>query len=148
MENNNTNSILNELKGRHSIPNFIVLLFISSLLIIDFIPYFKAAEIIHPQFLYLSVLNIIISVYFYCNSQLLFPDIFSSLKKSIIFKLYAAFLFFCAISYFVAKNTSLVFTKFTEIVIIFCLFINISILLKNKLDLIYKIVFIISISAL
>lgn len=57
-------------------------------------------------------------------------------------------MFFCAISYFAATNTSLVFTKFTEIVIVFCLFINLSILLKNKLDLLYKIIFIVSISAL
>ncbi|MET3028957.1 O-antigen ligase family protein [Flavobacterium sp. UW10123] len=69
------------------------------------------------------------------------------LKKNVIIKFYLLFIFFCAISYFVAKNTSLVFTKITEILIIFCLFINLLILLKNKLDLIYKIAFVVSISA-
>lgn len=141
-------NIINEIKGKHSIPNFVVLFFLSSLLIIDFFPYFKTVEIINPQFLYLSVLNIIIGVYFYCNQSLIATDIFLILKKSYILKLYLAFLFFCAISYFAAKNSSLVFTKFTEIVIVFCLFINLSILLKNKLDLLYKIIFIVSISAL
>lgn len=141
-------SIINELKGKQLVPNFVVLFFISSLLIIDFFPYFKSTEIINPQFLYLSVLNIIIGIYFYFNSGLIAPDIFSVLKKSIVFKLYLAFLFFCFISYFAANNTSLVFTKITQIVIVFCLFLNLSILLKNKLDLLYKIILIVSISAL
>ncbi|SEO27063.1 O-antigen ligase [Flavobacterium sp. CF108] len=148
MNTQKIDSIISEVKGKYSIPNFIVLLFISSLLIIDFLPYFKSVEIINPQFLYLSVLNVIIAAYFYFNSSLIAADIFYSIKRNYIFKLYLAFLFFCAISYFAAKNTSLVFTKFTEIVIVFCLFINLSILLKNKLDLLYKIIFIVSISAL
>lgn len=148
MNTQKIDSIISEVKGKYTIPNFIVLLFISSLLVIDFLPYFKSAEIINPQFLYLSVINVIIAVYFYCNPSLITADIWPVFKRSYIFKLYAAFLFFCAISYFAAKNTSLVFTKFTEIVIVFCLFINLSILLKNKLDLLYKIIFIISISAL
>ncbi len=148
MNTQQIDSIISEAKGKYSIPNFIVLLFISALLIIDFLPYFKSAEIINPQFLYISILNIIIAVYFYCNPSLIAADTFSSLKRSYIFKFYLAFLFFCAISYFAAKNTSLVFTKFTEILIVFCLFVNLSILLKNKLDLLYKIILIVSISAL
>lgn len=148
MNTQKIDSIISEVKGKYSIPNFIVLLFISSLLIIDFFPYFKSAEIINPQFLYISVLNILIAIYFYCNPSLIAADIWSFFKKSYVFKLYLAFLIFCAISYFAAKNTSLVFTKFTEIVIVFCLFINLSILLKNKLNLFYKIILIVSISAL
>ncbi|WP_291150775.1 O-antigen ligase family protein [Flavobacterium sp. UBA7680] len=148
MNTQQIDSIISEVKGKYSIPNFIVLLFISALLIIDFLPYFKSAEIINPQFLYLSVLNVIIAAYFYCNLSLIATDTFSSIKRNYIFKLYLTFLFFCAISYFAAKNTSLVFTRFTEIVIIFSLFINLSILLKNKLHLLYKIILIISISAL
>lgn len=148
MNTQQIDSIISEVKGKYSIPNFIVLLFISALLIIDFLPYFKSAEIINPQFLYLSVLNVIIAAYFYFNPSLIAADTFSSIKRSYIFKLYLTFLFFCAISYFAAKNTSLVFTRFTEIVIVFSLFINLSILLKNKLHLLYKIILIVSISAL
>ncbi|WDF65709.1 O-antigen ligase family protein [Flavobacterium sp. KACC 22763] len=148
MDNNKINSIINETKGKSSFPNFVVISFIVSLLIIDFFPYFNSAEIINPQFLYLSILNVIIAVYQYFNSSLIAENIFPSLKRSYIFKFYLGFLFFCAASYFAAKNTSLVLTKFTEIVIVFCLFVNLTILLKNKLDLLYKIILVVSISAL
>lgn len=98
MNTQQIDSIISEVKGKYSIPNFIVLLFISALLIIDFLPYFKSAEIINPQFLYLSVLNVIIAAYFYCNLSLIATDTFSSIKRNYIFKLYLTFLFFCAIS--------------------------------------------------
>lgn len=134
-------------KKHKGIPDFIVLLFIVSLLLIDFFPYFKSMEIIHPQFLYLSVLNLLIGVYFYFNSEFIAESIIPILKKSYILKIYAIFLFLCGLSFITAKNTSLVLTKLTEIIIVFCLFINLSILLKNKLHLLYKIIFIVGLSA-
>jgi len=145
--NGQTYNIIKELKGKQSIPNFVFFSFVISLLLIDFLPYFKSLEIINPQFLYLSVLNLIIGFYYYFNAYRLPDQILPILKRSYVFKIYLIFLFFCGISFFSAKNTSLVITKFTEIVIVFCLFINLSILLKNKLYLFYKIVFIICISA-
>jgi O-antigen ligase/Tfp pilus assembly protein PilF len=139
--------IINETKGKQTISNFTVLAVIISLLVIDFFPYFKSLEIINPQFFYLSVVNILLGVYFYFNSDVTSVSVFPILKRSYIFKLYLAFIVLCGISFFVAKNTSLVYTKFTEIVIIFCLFINLTILLKDKFDLLYKITLIVSISA-
>ncbi len=147
MKEKSVDKILNEAKEKKSFPNFVILFFIISLLIIDFFPYFKSIEIINPQFLYLSLINLIISVYIYFNTSLIFHSIFSILKKSYLFKLYLLFIVLCAITFFFAKNTSLVLTKITEIIIIFCLTINLTILLKNKLDLFYKIMFIVSISA-
>jgi O-antigen ligase/Flp pilus assembly protein TadD len=145
--NSKAYNIINELKGKQSIPNFVVFFFIISLLIVDFLPYFKSLEIINPQFLYLSVLNLIFGLYYYFNSSRLSNQILPILKRSYVFKIYLVFLLLCGLSFFSAKNTSLVITKFTEIAIVFCLFINLSILLKDKLDLFYKIVFIICISA-
>lgn len=139
--------IINETKGKQTISNFTVLSVLISLLVIDFFPYFKSLEIINPQFFYLSVVNILLGVYFYFNSDVTSVSVFPILKRSYIFKLYLAFIVLCGISFFVAKNTSLVYTKFTEIVIIFCLFINLTILLKDKFDLLYKITLIVSISA-
>ncbi|ABQ05835.1 O-antigen ligase family protein [Flavobacterium johnsoniae] len=139
--------IINETKEKKKISNFVTLSFIVSLLIIDFLPYFKSLEIINPQFLYLSVINLIFGIYFYFNTNVLSNTVFSLLKRSYIFRLYLAFILLCGISLFSAKNSSLVFTKFTEIAIVFCLFINLTILLKDKFDLLYKIVLIIGISA-
>ncbi|MBP1224552.1 O-antigen ligase family protein [Flavobacterium sp. 1355] len=145
--NSKVDHIINELKGKQSIPNFVVLLFIILLLVIDFMPYFESMEIINPQFLYLAVLNLIIGVYFFFNPNLISNQIVPIIQKCYVFRIYLAFLFFCGITIFSAKNTSLVLTKFTEIAIVFCLFLNLCILLKNKLDLIYKIIFIICLSA-
>lgn len=145
--NDNVENIINETKGKSTFSNAIILCFIVSLLIIDFFPYFKSLEIINPQFLYLSVVNVVAAVYLYVNSNLISRDIIPIFKSSYIVKLYSCFVFFCALSYFGAKNTSLVYTKFTEIAIVFCLFINLSIFLRDKLSLFYKIAFMVSISA-
>lgn len=134
-------------KKAQEIPDSIILMFIILLLSIDFFPYFKSLEIINPQFLYLSVINIIMGIYYYFNSYRIDSYNISLLKRSYVLKIYTAFLFLCGLSFIAAKNTSLVITRFTEILIVFCLFINLCILLKNKLELIYKIVFLVCISA-
>ncbi|MCM0667227.1 O-antigen ligase family protein [Flavobacterium tyrosinilyticum] len=147
MNANAIDRIINETKRKETTSNFTVLAVIISLLAIDFFPYFKSLEIINPQFLYLSVINLILGFYFYFNSDITSATVFPILKRSYIFKLYLAFIVLCGISIFTAKNTSLVYTKFTEIVIVFCLFINLTILLKDKLDLLYKIILIVGISS-
>lgn len=147
METNKVDQIINEMKGKQTASNFITLAVITSLLIIDFFPYFKSWEIINPQFFYLSVINLFLGIYFYTNSNLISDKLFPILKRSYVFRLYFVFILLCAVSVFSARNTSLVFTKITQIAIVFCLFINLTILLKDKLNLIYKIVLIIAISA-
>lgn len=134
-------------KDQKSIPDFIVFLFIASLLVIDFFPNFNAQEVINPQFLYLAIVNTLAGIYFYFNNDRIASDLFSIFKKSYVLKIYAGFLFLCALSYITAKNTSLVFTRITELLIVFYLFLNLCILLKGKLGLLYKIAFIICISS-
>lgn len=134
-------------KKQKSIPDFIILLFILLLLVIDFLPYFKSLEIINPQFLYIAVLNFLFGVYLLFNKDRIDPNALFTIKKNYVFRIYALFVFLCGLSIIAAKNTSLVYTKITEILIVFCLFINLSILLKNKLHLLYKIVFIVGLAA-
>ncbi|UTN02997.1 O-antigen ligase family protein [Flavobacterium bizetiae] len=134
-------------RGISIIPGYIVLLFVGLLLIIDFIPSNSGVLIANTQFLYLSVLNILIGVYFYMNSKMLSDTIFPFLKRSYITISFLLFLSICGLSFLVAKNESLVITRFTELLIVFCLFINLSVLLKDKLNLIYKIILIIAVSA-
>lgn len=129
------------------IPEYIVLIFIALLLFIDFIPNNSGVLIANAQFLYLSVLNILIGIYLYMNSKLISLDIMPILRRNYISIGYVFFLVICGLSFFAARNTSLVITRITELLIVFCLFINLSVLLKDKLDLLYKIVFIIAISA-
>lgn len=147
MNANSIDGIIKETKRKKIISNFLVLAVISSLLVIDFFPYFKTFEIINPQFLYLSLINLILGLYFYFNSDITSAAVFPLLKRSVIFKLYCVFILLCGVSIFAAKNVPLVYTKLTEIVIVFCLFINLTILLKDKLDILYKIILVVGISA-
>lgn len=128
--------------------DFVVLFFVGAILAIDFLPYFKTSEIINPQFLYLSVINILMGgyFYFYFYKKDKLQDSILIFKNSYLTKLYVAFVLLCGLSVFVAKNVSLVMTDFTQILIVFLLFINLSILLKDKLSIFYKIVFIVGIS--
>lgn len=133
-------------KGISIIPEYIVYIFIALLLIIDYMP--KDGYLVsNIQYLYISVLNFLIGIYFYVNSKMISSDIIPKLKRSYITRIYLVFLLICGLSFITAKNTSLVITRFTELIIVFCLFINLTILLKDKLYLLYKIAFIISISA-
>ena len=126
----------------------ILLLFLFSFLIIDFFPQFGSIEIIAPQFLYLAFINIITGVFLYKNQTLISNGLVAVFKKSILFKAYIGFLLLCSISMFSANNFSLAIVNFIQITTVFCLFVNLSILLYNKLDLIYKIAFLVGISIL
>ncbi|WP_125720712.1 O-antigen ligase family protein [Flavobacterium ustbae] len=130
-----------------NVPDFVALLFVISLLVIDFLPYFKTMEIINVQFFYITILNLLIGLYLFLNTYRIDPCAIISIKNSYSFRFYVAFLFLCSISIFTGKNLSLVFTKITEIAIVFCLFINLSILFKNKLHLWSKIILIVGVAA-
>ena len=133
--------------GISIIPTYIVLIFIALLLFIDFIPNTSGVLIANAQFLYLSVLNLLIGIYFYVNLKMISTDIIPILRRNYLTLGYLVFLLICGLSVIAAKNTSLVITRITELIIIFCLFLNLTILLKDKLNLLYRIVLIISISA-
>lgn len=139
----NLKSILN--KGS-LVPNYIVLLFIGAILLIDFLPHSKTIDILYPQFLYLSILNFVMSVYLYFNVKEITIHVISSIKRSYLFWAYFTFIILCGLSVLAAKNTTLVIEKFIELIIAFCLLINLTILLKNKLHLLPKIILIIGIA--
>lgn len=128
------------------ISDFTVLFFIVLILATDFLPYFKTIEIIHPQFLYLSVINVLMGMYFYFSPKDIINNSFVAVKKSRLALFYLVFVVMCGVSVFAAKNVSLVIANLTEILIVFVLFVNLSVLLKDKLNLFYKIVFVICIS--
>ncbi|MDG2433863.1 O-antigen ligase family protein [Flavobacterium sp.] len=124
----------------------ITLLFVSSILLIDFFPQFGSIEIIAPQYLYLSLLNILVSFFIFRNPELLTTTIKTIFQKSMVFKSYVAFLFICLVSVIMAANFSLGLISFIQLLIIFCTFVNLSLLLHNRLHIIYQICFIVGIS--
>jgi hypothetical protein len=105
-------------KGISIIPDYIVYIFIVLLLIIDYMPN-NGFLISNIQYLYLSVLNFFIGVYFYVNSKKISSNIIPILKKSYVTRIYLVFLLICGLSFITARNTSLVITRITELVIVF-----------------------------
>lgn len=147
VKNNNKNSV--KLPTNESVTNydFVALFYIGALLIIDFFPYFSAMEIIHPQFLYLSLLNVAVGGFLYLNGNISFINILPTLKKSYIPIAYFVFLLLCTVSIFNAKNIGVGIVDLIQLIIVFCLLINLVILLQNRLHLFYKIIFLVGISA-
>lgn len=127
--------------------DFVVLFFLIGYLLIDFMPYAQRMEIIKPQFLYLTVLNIIVAIYIYFNPSLFSTSLIAIFKKSYIFKAYLLFVLLAGLSMIVARNISLSITALAEIIVVFGMFVNFVILLYNRVHLIYKIAFIVGICA-
>jgi O-antigen ligase len=127
--------------------DFMVLLFLSGYLLIDFMPYAQRMEIIRPQFLYLTVLNIIVAFFVYFNPALYSNTLKVIFRKSYVFKAYLAFIVLAGVSIFDTKNISLGITALAELVVVFGMFINFAILLHNRMHLLYKLAFIVGICA-
>lgn len=126
--------------------NFIVLLFIIGYLLMDYLPSFETIERYSPQYLYLALVNIAIGVYCYFNPKLVSKNLISIYRNSIVLKIYGTFLLLCGVSIFTAINVSLAVVAFSKLLIIFCVFLNLTVLLYNRLDLLFKIAFIVGIS--
>lgn len=130
-------------KSGTSYYDIIALLFVSLLLVVDFLPLFKSIEIIGPQFLYLSFLNLFTGLFIYKNPSLISEKFVSVYKKSLALKIYLIFVFLCGISIFVARNASLGIVNFSRLIIVLFTLLNLTVLFYNRLHLIYKIAFII-----
>lgn len=128
--------------------DFIVLLFIIVYLLMDFLPSFETIERYSPQYLYLALVNIAIGVYCYFNPKLVSKNLISIYRNSTVLKIYGTFLLLCGVSIFTAINVSLAVVAFSKLLIIFCVFLNLTVLLYNRLDLLFKIAFIVGISVL
>ncbi|NRS87619.1 O-antigen ligase/Tfp pilus assembly protein PilF [Flavobacterium sp. 7E] len=143
-DTNNPNSVT--LNNNNNYFEIMTMLFIFSILLIDFFPQLGSLEIIAPQYLYLSIINSITSLFIYKNPALLSNSIFTVFKKSWVIKAYVIFLIICAVSTVTAHNFSLAIVSFIQLTIVFCMFVNLAILLHNRLHLIYNITLLIAVS--
>ena len=144
--NTTYNQELNIEKSNTGYYEIITLFFISCFLVIDFLPLFKSVEIIGPQFLYLSLLNIIIGLFIYKNPSLISEKLILIYKNNFVLKAYLIFIALCGVSILKARNASLSIVDFSRLIIVLFTLLNLTVLLYNRLHLIYKIAFIISIS--
>lgn len=136
-----------DLKADSKYFDFMTLLFLIGYLLIDFMPYFQRTEIIKPQFLYLTVLNIVVGLYIYRNPKLHDHALITIFKKSYIFKAYLGFIVLATLSIVTARNLSLGINAITEILVVLSMLINFSILLYKRLYLLFTLCFIIGLSA-
>lgn len=126
--------------------NLMILLFIIGYLLMEFLPSFKTIEHYSPQYVYLGLLNIVVGIYCYCNPRMVPQSLISIYRNSTILKIYATFLLFCGMSIITAINVSLAVVTFSKLLIVFCMFLNVTILLYNRLNLLFKIAFLVGIS--
>jgi len=136
-----------EKKKGLSYEDFMVLFFVVGFLLIDFLPYFKSYEIIAPQFLYLTVLNIVVGIYIYSNPIIAQQSLILIFKRSYIFIAYIVFILLSSISVFFAKNISLGIVSIAEVFVVFAMFINFTMLFYNRLHLVVKVAFLVGASA-
>jgi O-antigen ligase/tetratricopeptide (TPR) repeat protein len=147
MKNMKTKANQKQVTSQNDYFNSVTLFFIGAYMIIDFFPQFHCFEIIEPQFLYLAFLNIVVVLFFYYNPNSIPSSLATLLKDSLIVKGYFVFLFFCGLSVLAARNFSLWVISFMHLVIVFGVFLNLSILLYNKQQLLNKVILLVCISS-
>ena len=118
--------------------NLISALFLILYLLIDFLPSFKTIEKVSSQYLYLAVINIIIGLYFYYRPMIFSFDKVVLFRNSYVLKIYLLFLFLSGISIFSAGNISLALVSFSHLLIAFGMLANITLILYNKWDIVFK----------
>lgn len=117
----------------------ISVLFFALLFLIDFLPTFEIVGYTPPiHYLYLSLLNVSMGIFIYCNPVLLNTSFFSKLKKSLVFKVYFSFIILSFVSMLFARNIPLSIVNCNYLLIIFATVVNFGILFNNRLYLIYK----------
>lgn len=131
----------NEITAHKVSFDYVALFFIVIYLAMDFIPYTSGVDNMGIQYLFLALINLISGVYLFRNPQLISKEYFSVFKNSYTIRAYLLFLILCGLSIFVSSHLSLSVISFIQLLITFSLFLNISILLHNRLHLINKIVF-------
>ncbi len=129
---------------KFNLTDYSILLAVALFFYIDFLPVFGSIDIIGTQYLYVTILNIIIGISLFWFPSAFHSDLYTLLKKSWFCKLYLGFLLLCFLSVFSARNLSLWAVSFSHLIICFITIFNLLLLLKNKLHLLYPIVFLIS----
>ncbi|PAM93558.1 hypothetical protein B4N84_17265 [Flavobacterium sp. IR1] len=135
-------------KEQHDNATLISVLFLILYLLTDFVPSFKTIDHVSLKYFYLAVINIIIGLYIYYRPMIFSLDTFVIFRKSTVFKIYTLFLFFCGISIISAGNTSLALVSLSKLLIVFGMFVNITIVLHKRLKSIYSLFFLFGISVL
>ncbi len=126
--------------------NFMALFFLFCYFLIDFLPHFKSIEILNTQFFYMAVINIVALLYLFSNKKVAFKKtkIFSS--EGLVLKIYFLFIILCGCSLFFTKNLSLSINSFIQLLIVVVMILNLILLFRDKLHLLYRIAVFVGVS--
>lgn len=110
--------------------NFLPSIFIIAFLLVGFIPNIGAVDKIAPQWLYLSIVNLLCGLFLYKNKRK-FIDQISSVLSSIITKTYLAFVLWGAFSFFYAINSTEVLVNIVRQFNTLFMFLHLGVLFYN-----------------
>ncbi len=113
--------------------NFLPSLFIIGFLSVGFIPNIEAVDKIAPQWLYLSILNLICGVFLFLNRKT-FKERFVAILTSHMSLTYVGFVLWAALSYFYAINSTEVLVNIVRHFNTLFMFLHLGILLYNIKD--------------
>ncbi len=133
-------------KEKSSFYDFLTLLFIVGYLIIELFPA-KGIRTAETQYLYLNLLNIVVSTCIFFIPQLRTKLSGVSLNKNYIFLGYILFFVFCCVSAFNSNNQNLSIFRLSQLAVFVMAFINLLILLQSRFHLIFKLTFLVGVFA-
>ena len=110
--------------------NFIPSILIIAFLIVGFVPNLEAVDKIAPQWLYLSVLNLLCGFYLFIHRKN-YQERFVVISTSFISLFYMGFVLWAALSYFYAINPTEVLVNIVRHFNTLFMFLHLGILLYN-----------------
>ena len=113
--------------------NFIPSLLILSFLLVGFIPNWEAVDKIAPQWLYLSLINLICGIFLFINRRNFLDSILSVLSSYVSIS-YISFVIWASLSYFYAINPTEVLVNIVRHFNTLFMFLHLGILLYNIKD--------------
>ena len=128
-----------------SINNFISILFLTGYLCLGFIPNWEAVDKIAPQWLIMSLFNLLVGIYIFLKRKYFGISITSTLN-SILVIIYFSFIVWAFFSYYYAINSTEVLVNIARQFNVMIMFIHMGILLfaiKQKASVISMIITII-----
>jgi len=101
-------------------------------LAVDLIPKLGSIEVMGPQWLYLSVLNLLSSLYLFTRYKVALTPILEKFSNNLLFLVYMSVFILCGLSIFFARNPIESLVVYSRFIITIIAFLNIGLLLYHK----------------
>ena len=113
----------------------------------DFLPPFGSIDILGTQYLYMSILNVILCIYWFYKPEMLPKNLINYLKKPLYLKCYLIFVIMGLLSVINTNNITLWIANFAQITIALLTTINLVLLFYKKQHLFFQVAFFVTVAA-